>query len=141
MKRRWKYCCSALVWAGVLSLCTLSFAEKGTSVMSKISKAASAAVKAVKQEGHPDVSEQEKLMPCFECHKEATPDIEKEWFNSRHGIANVKCYQCHGTFENMAKVPTDDSCYVCHAGAKNHTKPGKTCWECHPAHNFPVKKK
>ena len=141
MKRRWKYCCSALVWAGVLSLCTLSFAEKGTSVISKVSQAANAAIKAVTQETHPEVSEQEKLMPCFECHKEATPDIEKEWYNSRHGIANVKCYQCHGTFENMEKEPSDDRCYVCHAGAKNHTKPGKACWECHPAHNFPVKKK
>ena len=141
VKRRWKFCFLAFVWAGVISFGTLSFAEKGPSIFNKVGKAAGAAIKAVKTEGHPEVSEQEKLTPCFECHKEATPDIEKEWYNSGHGIANVKCYQCHGTFENMKKVPSDDNCYVCHANAKNHTKPGKTCWACHPAHNFPVKKK
>lgn len=44
---------------------------------------------------HPELSEQEMLMACADCHREATPDIEKEWYDSVHGIAMVKCYQCH----------------------------------------------
>jgi len=142
VKRRWKFGVSVLACLGVLSLCTAALAGKDSSIMSKVEKAATAAIKAVmEEEGHPKVSEQEKLIPCFECHKDATPEIVQEWFDSRHGIANVKCYQCHGTFEDMEKVPSDDRCYVCHADAKNHTEPGKACWKCHPAHKFPLNKK
>ena len=42
---------------------------------------------------YPELSEQEMLIACADCHREATPDIEKEWFDSVHGIAMVKCYQ------------------------------------------------
>jgi len=87
---------------------------------------------------HPAVTEQEKLMPCFECHKTATPKIYTEWFESTHGIANVKCYQCHGTYEDLKKVPDVSACAVCHQEAFGHSE-GKMCWECHPAHGFVAK--
>lgn len=88
---------------------------------------------------HPEVTEQEKLRPCFECHKTATPKIYTEWFESTHGIANVKCYQCHGTYEDLMKVPDVSACAVCHQEAFGHSE-GKPCWECHQAHGFVAKK-
>ena len=39
---------------------------------------ASAGEKAV----HPEISEQEMLIACSDCHRDATPEIEKEWYNS-----------------------------------------------------------
>lgn len=92
------------------------------------------------QAKHPAVSEQEKLMPCFECHKDATPDIYEQWFNSGHGIGNVKCYQCHGTYENLKTVPDMSGCGVCHGGELQRNASGKKCWQCHPAHTFTVHK-
>jgi len=90
--------------------------------------------------GHPKVTEQEKLLPCHECHKTRTPKVYEEWTASTHGIANVKCYQCHGTYENMVKTPDLSNCAVCHGSAFDHSE-GKKCWECHPAHQFVAKQK
>lgn len=89
--------------------------------------------------GHPKVTEQEKLMPCHDCHKTKTPKVYDEWMKSTHGIANVKCYQCHGTYENMVRTPDLSNCAVCHGGAFDHSE-GKKCWECHPAHAFSATK-
>lgn len=85
---------------------------------------------------HPTLTEQEQLLPCFECHKDVTPEIYDDWYNSSHGIGNVKCYQCHGTYEELAKVPAVDHCAVCHAGSFDHTTQDKRCWECHLGHKF-----
>ena len=54
---------------------------------------------------HPELSAQEKLIACADCHREATPEIEKQWHNSVHGIAMVKCYECHGTFGDFRRDP------------------------------------
>ena len=88
--------------------------------------------------GHPELSDQEKLIACAQCHQDVTPALYNEWFNSTHGIANVKCYQCHGTFEDLHTTPDPARCSVCHAGQFHKSVPGKTCWECHPAHSFKV---
>lgn len=85
---------------------------------------------------HPEISDQEKLLPCSECHKEATPDIYDEWFNSLHGIGMVKCYQCHGTYENMKTEPAASDCMVCHADQIKKCPQDKKCWSCHTAHTF-----
>ena len=95
---------------------------------------------------HPELNEQERLIDCAECHKDATPAVEKEWNDSVHGIAMVKCYQCHGTFETFVVEPARESCGTCHADKlENHAeKEGKVantpCWECHVPHSFQVKK-
>ena len=95
---------------------------------------------------HPDLSEQEMLNDCAACHRDATPDIEKEWNDSLHGIAMVKCYQCHGTFETFVVEPARENCATCHADKmENHAnKLGKAadtpCWECHVPHSFQAKK-
>ncbi len=93
---------------------------------------------------HPEMTEQEMLIPCFECHQEATPDIYTEWYDSLHGIGMVKCYQCHGTFENMKTQPEASDCMVCHVGQmekcmKHDDAKDKKCSSCHNTHTFKLK--
>ncbi len=90
--------------------------------------------------GHPQLSAEEKLMPCSACHREVTPEIYQEWFNSRHGLANVKCFQCHGTYENFEAEPSVGRCASCHAKEVAHAPKDKKCWACHPVHKFTVHK-
>lgn len=100
------------------------------------------AIAADKEQGtHPELTEQEMLIACSDCHREATPEIEKQWYDSGHGIAMVKCYQCHGTFETFVVTPTEQNCGTCHTNMmdKKHTE-GKLCWECHAPHTFKAKK-
>ena len=89
---------------------------------------------------HPELSAQEKLMPCSACHRDVTPDIYQEWYNSRHGLDNVKCFQCHGTYENFEVEPSVGRCAACHAKEVAHAPKDKKCWACHPAHKFSVHK-
>jgi hypothetical protein len=85
--------------------------------------------------GHPPLSEQEMLIACQDCHARATAQLYQQWYQSGHGIATVKCYQCHGTFEGLRAEPSLDACAVCHTRQWEHAG-GKTCWQCHPAHTF-----
>ncbi len=87
---------------------------------------------------HPELSAQEKLTPCATCHQEVTPEIYDEWYNSRHGLDNVKCFQCHGTYENFSLEPPIGRCAACHAKEVAHAPRNKACWACHPAHKFSV---
>ena len=94
-----------------------------------------------KDSAHPELSENEMLIPCASCHQENSPDIYQQWFDSVHGIGMVKCYQCHGTFETFKVTPTVQDCDTCHAGmsGKDHTE-DKLCWECHAPHLFKASK-
>lgn len=89
------------------------------------------------QAGHPELTEQEMLIACSECHGEETPELTREWFASTHGIAMVKCYQCHGTFESLVVTPGEQACSICHVDkvTPGHTE-DKICWECHAPHSF-----
>ena len=89
---------------------------------------------------HPQLSEQEMLIDCAECHKTATPQVEKEWFDSLHGLAMVKCYQCHGTFESFTVTPSKENCAICHADMMKKCSQEKSCWQCHTPHTFKAKK-
>lgn len=99
----------------------------------------SAAMAGKEKAGHPQLSEQEQLMDCADCHKSATPEVEKEWFDSVHGLAMVKCYQCHGTFGEFAVTPTREDCATCHADMLAK-EPNTPCWDCHVPHSFKAKK-
>lgn len=90
--------------------------------------------------GHPPLTAQEMLIACADCHQTETPDIYTEWFESLHGIGMVKCYQCHGTFENLVTVPDKKVCFVCHSAAMEKCPPDKACWECHIPHSFKAHK-
>lgn len=94
----------------------------------------------VKPESHPELSAQEQYIACSECHKEATPDVYQQWFDSRHGLDMVKCYQCHGTFETFRKTPTREVCATCHEKMMKKCPQNKPCWSCHVPHGFKVKK-
>jgi len=91
------------------------------------------------QASHPELDEQEMLIDCAECHRDSTPDIEKEWYESLHGIAMVKCYQCHGTFETFKITPSREDCATCHADMLEKCDQDKPCWECHVPHSFKEK--
>ena len=99
-----------------------------------------ASAQAKSSEGHPELSEQEQLIACSQCHQSETPEVYEEWYNSRHGIGMVKCYQCHGTFENLVAVPERNTCGFCHNAALEKCPTDKPCWQCHPAHKFELKK-
>lgn len=99
----------------------------------------------VAKDEHPELSPEEKIIACRDCHKEVTPDIYNEWFNSRHGIDNVRCFQCHGTYSDFHKTPPVSKCAACHSKEvlNMHLPEGsssKTCWSCHPIHTFRVHK-
>lgn len=102
--------------------------------------AASGVSAKMEKETHPELSEQEMLIACADCHKESTPEIEKEWYDSVHGIAMIKCYQCHGTFETFKVTPTKADCAVCHVDQLEKCSKKKACWECHVPHVFKEKK-
>ncbi|HEB50679.1 MAG TPA: hypothetical protein ENI89_08730 [Desulfobulbus sp.] len=75
-------------------------------------------------------------IPCSQCHREATPEVYSQWYNSAHGIAMVKCYQCHGTFETFRLTPKRDNCAVCHEKMMQKCPADRACWQCHLPHSF-----
>ncbi len=85
---------------------------------------------------HPELTAEEQYIPCADCHQDATPEVHEQWFDSVHGIAMVKCYQCHGTFETFRVTPPRENCAVCHADMMNKCPQDKTCWQCHIPHGF-----
>ncbi len=89
---------------------------------------------------HPELSQQEMLVACADCHREVTPEVEKEWYNSLHGLGMVKCYECHGTFGDFSVTPTRQTCGTCHADMLEKCPKDKPCWECHIPHSFKEKK-
>ena len=97
------------------------------------------ALAAEKKKEHPKLSVQEQYIACDECHREATPDLYKEWFDSGHGMAMVKCYQCHGSFERFRVTPTRQDCAVCHENMMKKCPQDKPCWQCHVPHTFKMK--
>ena len=97
------------------------------------------AVAAEKKDKHPTLTDQERYIACDQCHAETTPDLYKEWFDSRHGIAMVKCYQCHGTFETFRVTPKRQDCAACHENMMKKCPQDKACWQCHVPHAFKMK--
>ena len=94
--------------------------------------------KAGRPAAHPEMDASDQFTPCQTCHEDATPDLHEQWFESRHGITNVKCYQCHGTYEDLKVSPAIDSCAACHADRLDHCPGDKACWACHKPHGFKV---
>ncbi len=76
---------------------------------------------------------------CRVCHQKTTPKVYQEWAHSKHAIANVRCFQCHGTFEDFHKIPPITKCMACHyqeVVTMQQKKPNAKCWDCHEAHIF-----
>lgn len=93
---------------------------------------------------HPELDPEERYIPCRDCHKTETPEVYEEWYNSLHGIANVRCYQCHGNIEAFQTTPVISKCESCHSDQmkKMNLPTGfsdkNTCWSCHPNHGLRV---
>ena len=76
---------------------------------------------------------------CRVCHQQATPKVYKEWAHSKHSVANVRCFQCHGTLDDFYKTPPIEKCAACHYNevvTMQQKKPGMICWDCHGQHVF-----
>ena len=80
-----------------------------------------------------------KQQQCRTCHQQTTPKVYKQWAKSKHFVANVRCFQCHGTFEDFHKTPPIEKCMACHYNevvTMQKKKPGMKCWDCHQEHIF-----
>ncbi len=76
---------------------------------------------------------------CRVCHEKVTPKVYKEWAHSKHAIANVRCFQCHGTFSDFHKTPPIEKCMACHyqqVETMEKKAPNFKCWTCHTPHIF-----
>lgn len=65
---------------------------------------------------------------CMTCHKEKSPGLYKQWFESNHGAAGITCLDCHGADRReadaflhegawIATLVTPRDCGQCHAEA------------------------
>jgi len=95
-----------------------------------------AAKKRVK--GHPEVDVAEA---CDTCHADVTPEVVDNWYLSKHGVNNVKCFVCHGSVgKDFVRRAPIDRCVGCHAEeVASMAQPGlakKDCFSCHPAHTL-----
>jgi hydroxylamine dehydrogenase len=69
--------------------------------------------------------------PCVDCHKTVTPGIVTDWQISVHAKKDVDCTACHGdehqSTNDVAKVkiPTPETCALCHEKQVEHFKTGK----------------
>ncbi len=68
---------------------------------------------------------------CVDCHTKATPSIVTDWQLSKHSKNEVGCSTCHGDGHTSAadvarvKVPTPDTCQMCHEKQVTQFKGGK----------------
>jgi len=88
------------------------------------------------QNEHPDV---DWTLGCAECHAEETPEIFKQWSESRHGQVNFGCYICHGDgIEEFSAKGNDDKCSGCHAEQEISFEKSKmeSCFDCHNGHTL-----
>jgi hypothetical protein len=79
---------------------------------------------------------------CMTCHKEVSPGLYHQWFDSQHAKHNVTCYDCHGANKKdvdafmhegalIATLVTPADCQKCHEKEasefipSHHAKAGK----------------
>jgi len=79
---------------------------------------------------------------CMTCHKEKTPGLYRQWYNSEHAIHKVTCIECHGADAGdpdafmhegalVATLVTPKDCGTCHTreanevGASYHATAGE----------------
>lgn len=68
---------------------------------------------------------------CVNCHQKTQPGIVADWKLSKHSKNRVTCGTCHGEDHksaqdaDKARVPTPDTCAVCHAKQAEQFKGGK----------------
>lgn len=85
--------------------------------------------------------EVEATATCDGCHAETTPEIHAQWYGSKHGLLNVKCFVCHGAIgEEFSLEPAAERCIGCHfeevESLASPALAGKSCFSCHPPHQL-----
>ncbi len=88
---------------------------------------------------HTEIDEEMANMTCVECHQEYSPEVTENWFDSKHGMNNVKCFVCHGDLEETFVLhPKPDRCIGCHAdqvsSLAHDSMAAKDCFSCHDGH-------
>lgn len=81
---------------------------------------------------------------CYTCHQKVTPRVAQNWYESKHGVALMKCFVCHGQPDGKGSIPfavvpdPGTVCRKCHEPAmiRMAKKFGidPNCYECHPFH-------
>lgn len=77
--------------------------------------------------------------PCLACHENATPGIVKQWQESKHSKADVKCHSCHKAKKgdpsgyghngfDVTAVPSPKYCGGCHAAEVKQSQNSKHAW-------------
>jgi hypothetical protein len=90
---------------------------------------------------HPDVASKLATSDCAGCHAQATPAVAREWEESPHGLALVKCLACHGsTGKDFTLAPQPERCRACHAAEVASVTPAtgkpRACFSCHAPHTL-----
>jgi hypothetical protein len=68
---------------------------------------------------------------CVDCHTKVTPNIVSDWKLSKHCLKDVGCDACHGDEHKStndvtkAKIPTPETCALCHDKQVTQFKSGK----------------
>ncbi len=81
---------------------------------------------------------------CYTCHQKVTPRVAQNWYESKHGVALMKCFVCHGQPDGKGSIPfavvpdARSVCRKCHEPAmlRMESKFGidPNCYVCHPFH-------
>lgn len=98
-----------------------------------------ASAKTIKHLNAPD-----DVADCYTCHQKVTPRIAQNWYESKHGVALMKCFVCHGQPDGKGSIPfavvpdAKTVCRKCHEPAmiRMEKKFGidPNCYQCHPFH-------
>ena len=80
-------------------------------------------------------------LECSECHIGPA----KAWFESAHGLMNVKCVVCHGSTEvNFSPKPGPGRCRGCHGNRsrmlRRRPEMKRAVFSCHDQHSLTLKK-
>ena len=68
---------------------------------------------------------------CIDCHKKVTPGLVQQHLEGKMSKKGVDCSSCHGSAHtkdndaNLAKMPTPETCAMCHAKQTKQFKEGK----------------
>jgi hypothetical protein len=69
--------------------------------------------------------------PCIDCHKDVTPNIVRDFEQSRMYAAGLRCDTCHGPEHTSAedvekaRLPTPETCATCHPARVEEFSRGK----------------
>ncbi|MBL7033495.1 MAG: hypothetical protein ISR91_05055 [Candidatus Delongbacteria bacterium] len=69
---------------------------------------------------------------CIACHKEQSPGLYRQWFESAHGLNDVSCLECHSADQGdvdafhhegalIATLVTPNDCAQCHSEEARQT--------------------